>query len=148
MGTLHTFAMFLGVGTALMLTTMNVNLMSWLGFTFRDVGATDEAGGRWTLKRKGLGCLFHLLLRGVRVAGGMWGPWQAQPVIWGENPGLRRGSGRGSGAGRLGARWKARRVAVAASTWPPSPGAPIPASTLCCVGAGSLVFVFSSFSYC
>lgn len=38
-------AMFLGVCTALMLTNTNVNLMSWLGFAHRNVGATDEAGG-------------------------------------------------------------------------------------------------------
>lgn len=98
------------------------------------------------MKRKELRCLFHRLLRGVRVAWGKCG--DPQSVKWGENPGLRRGSGRGNGAGRLGARWKARGVAVAASIWPPSPGAPIPASTLCCVGAGSLVFVFPPFSCC
>lgn len=74
--------MFLGVCTALMLTTMNVNLMSWLGFVLRDVGVTDEAGG-WTLRRKGLRYLFHLLLSRVRAAGGMWGSWQTQSVIWG-----------------------------------------------------------------
>lgn len=68
---------------------------------------------------------------------GCWGNMGtlASPVCHGvskKNPGLRRGSGRGSGAGRLGARWKVRGIAMTASTWPPSPGAHSSLSSVLC----------------
>lgn len=67
--------MFLGVCTALMLTTMNVNLKSWLGFAFRDVGATDEAGRGVDIEKEGTEVSIPPTSKGSEgCLGEMWGP--------------------------------------------------------------------------